>query len=72
MKLTVQEWLAIQTARGVLTPLGTRDGIDIYQPDQRPWMEDTMRNDDPTKPCGCQPVIPANPCCEGGDDDEED
>jgi hypothetical protein len=72
MKLTLDEWLAIQVGRGVLQPCGVENGIDIYHPVSHPWMEDEMKDNDPNKPCGCQPVIPANPCCEGGDDDEED
>ena len=72
MKLTLDEWLAIQVGRGVLQPCGVENGIDIYDPVSHPWMEDEMNPNDPTRPCGCQPVIPANPCCEGGDDDEED
>jgi hypothetical protein len=72
MKLTLDEWLAIQVGRGVLQPCGVENGIDIYLPNQRPWMEDAMTPDDPQRTCACNPIIPANPTCEGGDDDEED
>jgi hypothetical protein len=35
-------------------------------------MEPDMNVNDPTRSCACNPVIPANPQCDGGDDDEED
>lgn len=68
----LQTWLTKRISEGVLRHDGQRNGIDIYHPVSHPWMEDEMKDNDPNKPCGCQPVIPANPCCEGGDDDEED
>ena len=69
MKLTVDEWIAIQVGRGVLEPHGVHNGIDIYVALSQPWMEEDMRDNDPTKPCGCEPV-PTKPCCDGGDDEE--
>lgn len=67
MKLTPDEWIAIQVGRGVLQPDGQHNGIDIYIALSQPWMDD-MNPNDPTRPCGCEPV-PTKPCC---DDDEED
>ena len=72
MKLTLDEWIAIQVGRGVLEPQGEHNGIDIYRATSHPWMEDTMNPNDQQRTCACNPVIPANPTCEGGDDDEED
>ena len=70
MKLTLDEWIAIQVGRGVLEPQGIHDGIDIYLPTSQPWMEEDMNPNDPTRPCGCEPV-PTKPCCDGGDDEED-
>jgi len=68
--MPLEAWLTRNSK--YLYRIGVIDGIDIYLPLERPWMEDEMKDNDPNKPCGCQPIIPANPCCEGGDDDEED
>jgi len=70
MKLTLDEWIAVQVGRNVLQPEGVHNGIDIYISTSQPWMEDIMNPNDPTRPCGCEP-IPANPCCDGGDDEED-
>ena len=50
--------------------IGVIDGIDIYLPIERPWMEDEMNPNDPTRPCGCEPVATKH-CCDGGDDEED-
>ena len=50
--------------------IGVIGGIDIYYATSQPWMEQTMNPNDPTKPCGCEPV-PTKPCCDGGDDEED-
>jgi hypothetical protein len=64
--------IAGYVADGTLKPLGTHNGIDIYLAVKHPWMEPDMNPNDPTRSCACSPVIPANPQCDGGDDDEED
>ena len=69
MKLSFDEWIAIQVGRGVLEPHGEHNGIDIYLATSQPWMEQNMNPNDPTKPCGCNPA--PKPCCEGGDDEED-
>jgi hypothetical protein len=68
----LQTWLTKQINEGILRFDGQRNGIDFYHPLKHPWMEDTMNPDDPQRTCACNPIIPANPTCEGGDDDEED
>lgn len=55
---------------GVLRYDGNRNGIDIYTPLSHPWMEETMRDNDPNRPCGCEPM-PTKPCCDGADDEED-
>lgn len=68
----LQTWLLRQKNAGVLRYDGQHNGIDIYLAIKHPWMEDDMNPNDPTRDCTCNPVIPANPQCDGGDDDEED
>ena len=65
---TLQAWLDRNAQH--LHRIGLIGGIDIYHALEHPWMEDTMNPNDPTRPCGCEP-IPANPCCDGGDDEED-
>jgi hypothetical protein len=68
---TVHTVIAGYVADGTLQPLGTHNGIDIYLAVKHQWMEPDMNPNDPTRSCACNPVIPANPQCDGGDDDEE-
>jgi hypothetical protein len=69
---SVDTVIAGYVADGTLQPLGTHNGVDIYLAVKHPWMESDMNPNDPTRSCVCNPVIPANPQCDGGDDDEED
>ena len=56
-------------AEGVLRYHGNRNGIDTYTPLSHPWMEDEMKDNDPNRPCGCNPN--PKPCCDGADDEED-
>jgi hypothetical protein len=69
---SVDTVIAGYVADGTLQPLGIHNGVDIYLAVKHPWMEPDMNPNDPTRSCACNPVIPANPQCDGGDDDEED
>jgi hypothetical protein len=63
------KWLTSRVQQGVLRYDGHLNGIDIYTPLSHPWMEETMRDNDPNRPCGCNPN--PNPTCEAGDDEED-
>ena len=66
----LQTWLTKHINQGVLRYDGQKNGIDFYHPLSQPWMETNMNPNDPTRPCGCEP-IPTKPCCDGGDDEED-